>query len=142
MAIDVMSEPTYSVTLLRWYKPSETTPFALCGHIGPVLAQVNQEKYGGWPRELWFGDDGWQQIDGQGVDEDDVIAFAIPRAPTAEQDAALAEVALNAALAMADSEGTRAVQYLRRARKAEAALELIARAARGALPPTRDDVTR
>ena len=81
MAIDVMRNPTYSVTLMRWYKPSETTPFALCGHIGPVLAQVDPEKYGGSVRELWFGDEGWQHNDGQAFDEADVLAFTIPRAP-------------------------------------------------------------
>lgn len=79
MAVDVMSIPSTVVTELVWYSPKETTPFAVCGVIGPVLATVPFSKYGAMVREVWFGDNGWAHLDGEPIDEDDILSFAIPR---------------------------------------------------------------
>lgn len=95
-----MRNPSVTTTVLRWYKPTETTPFALCGHIGPVLVQVDPEKYGGRVREVWFGDDGWEQMDGTPFDEVDILAFAIadPDARATEDDEPASAVELHRAL--------------------------------------------
>lgn len=79
MAVDVVSNPIGVPTELRWYSPKETTPFAVGGYIGPVLATVPFSKYGAMVREVWFGDDGWAHLDGQPIDENDILSFAIPR---------------------------------------------------------------
>ncbi len=96
-----MRNPSVTTTVLRWYKPTETTPFALCGHIGPVLVQVDPEKYGGRVREVWFGDDGWEHLDGMPHDEADIIAFAIadPDARATEDDEPASAAELHKALA-------------------------------------------
>ncbi len=81
MSVDVMSAPSYSETVLRWYKPTETTPFALCGHLGRVLVQVDPSKHGSAVCEMWFGDNGWEDMSGQALGPGDVIAFAIAHPP-------------------------------------------------------------
>jgi hypothetical protein len=84
MSLDVMRNPSFVVSELRWYKPAETTPFALCGRIGPVLAHVDPAKYGSAVREVWFGDNGWEHNDGEPFEEADILAFAIASAPGVE----------------------------------------------------------
>ena len=84
MSVDVMMNPPFVETPLRWYSPADTTPFALCGHLGPVLAAVPFEKFGSTVKEIWFGDNGWEDNEGAPFDESDVLAFAIPRPPYAD----------------------------------------------------------
>lgn len=85
MAVDVMKTPPFVETPLRWYSPKQTTPFALCGHLGPVLVLVPTSKFGATPFEtVWFGDNGWETEEGDPFDEADILAFAIPRPPYAE----------------------------------------------------------
>jgi len=82
MSVDVVRNPApFAETVLRWYSPQETTPFALCGHIGPVLAQMDPGRHGSGVREVWFGDDGWEMTDGQALDVGDIRAFAIAYPP-------------------------------------------------------------
>lgn len=101
MSTDTMRNPSVTTTVLRWYKPTETTPFALCGHIGPVLVQVNPEKFGCRVREVWFGDDGWAEMDGAPFDDADILAFAIadPDDRATEDDEPASAAELHKALA-------------------------------------------
>jgi hypothetical protein len=39
--------------------------------------RVDPAKYGCTVREAWFGDDGWQHLEGEPFEESDVLAFAI-----------------------------------------------------------------
>jgi hypothetical protein len=80
MSVDVMRNPPFAAVELRWYKHG-TTPFALCGHIGPVLLLVPWAKYGHPWVEGWFGDDGFQLADGSPIGDDEVLAWALPAPP-------------------------------------------------------------
>lgn len=85
MGVDVMRNPPMVTTALTWYRPSETTPFAVCGHIGPLLAVLDADKYGPGPREVWFMDGGWEDSEGGEIEQADILAFAIPEAPDMAQ---------------------------------------------------------
>ena len=76
-----MRNPPTVTTTLTWYRPSDTTPFAAAGHLGTVLALLNEDKYGPGPQEVWFMDSGWEDSEGGTIDQDDILAFAIPIAP-------------------------------------------------------------
>lgn len=82
MSVGVMRDPPFVATQLRWYSPAHTTPFALAGYIGPLLAQVDPDKYGGQWVDVWFGDNGWETPEGASFDEDDILAFAMPEVPS------------------------------------------------------------
>lgn len=81
MSNDVMRNPPTVATQLVWYRPNDTTPFAVSGHLGTVLAMLNEDKFGPGPQEVWFLDNGWEDSDGASIHEADILAFAIPQAP-------------------------------------------------------------
>lgn len=76
-----MRNPPAVQTTVTWYRPTDTTPFAVCGHLGPVMALLNEDKYGPGVQEVWFLDSGWEDSEGGDVDVDDILAFAVPEAP-------------------------------------------------------------
>lgn len=81
MSTDVMRNPPTVTTTLTWYRPSDTTPFAVSGHLGIVMAVLNEDKYGPGVQEVWFLDSGWEDSEGGTIHEADILAFAVPQAP-------------------------------------------------------------
>lgn len=81
MACDVMRNPRAVQTVLTWYLPEDTTPFAVAGHEGTVLAMLDEDKYGPGPQEVWFLNGSWEDSEGTEIDGADILAFAIPAAP-------------------------------------------------------------
>jgi hypothetical protein len=81
MSCDVMRNPPTVATTLTWYRPSDTTPFAVSGHEGTVLAMLNEDKFGPGPQEVWFIGGEWQDSEGGAIHLADILAFAIPTAP-------------------------------------------------------------
>jgi hypothetical protein len=88
MALDVMRNPPSVEVMVTWYRASQTTPFAVCGHIGPVLAMLEEKVYGPWAQEIWFGDNGFETSEGDPIDSDEIHWWALlPASPDAKPDA-------------------------------------------------------
>lgn len=81
MSTDVMRNPPTVSTTLVWYRRADTTPFAVAGYEGPLLAVLNADRYGPGTHQVWFIGGEWQDDDGMAFDEADVLAFAIPGVP-------------------------------------------------------------
>jgi hypothetical protein len=82
MSLDVLRNPTAVPFAGTWYRATETTPFAISGQCGPVLAVLTEDVYGPGPREVWFGDNGWEDSEGRSIDDAHVHWFALmPEAP-------------------------------------------------------------
>jgi len=81
------------------FEPGRVTLNA-SGRRGHGLATIDPAKYGGRVREVWFGDDGWQHLEGEAMDEADIIAFAIadPDARATEDDEPASAAELHKAL--------------------------------------------
>lgn len=85
MAVDVMRNPSSVDVVVTWYRPSETTPFAVNGHIGPVLAMLTESVYGPWAQEIWFGDNGYETSEGEPIADEHIHWWALmPAAPQVE----------------------------------------------------------
>lgn len=84
MSTDVMRNPPSVQTTLTWYRPSDTTPFAVSGIEGTVLAVLREGKYGAGVQEIWFLGGQWEDSEGGAIDEDDILAFAVPEVPDLE----------------------------------------------------------
>jgi len=76
-----MRNPPTVTTTLTWYHPADTTPFAVSGHEGTVLAVLNEDTYGPGVQEVWFVNGEWQDSDGAEIVVGDILGFAIPATP-------------------------------------------------------------
>lgn len=81
MSTDTLRNPPTVTTTLTWYRPTDTTPFAVAGHEGPLLAVLNADRCGPGAHEVWFIGGAWEDSDGMAFDDADVLAFAIPGVP-------------------------------------------------------------
>ena len=76
-----MRNPRTVQTVLTWHLPTETTPFAVAGHEGPVLAVLDEDKYGPGVQQVWFLGGRWEDSECSEIADADVIAFAVPDQP-------------------------------------------------------------
>ena len=81
MSTDVMRNPPTVQTTLTWYRPGDTTPFAVAGHEGTVLAMLNADRYGPGVQEIWFLGGQFEDSEGGRIDDTDILAWSIPVAP-------------------------------------------------------------
>ncbi len=82
MALDVKRNPATRTEELTWYNAADTTPAAIGGWDGDILVILKHEESA---IPAWYGDNGYEAIDGTSIHIDEVIEFALmPVTPNVE----------------------------------------------------------